>query len=180
MPPGDGERYGSLLMAADHLPRDRHGHPYQVILLLLPGGGTEDLHRDQEGRALAWVRDEQARPMAGPDGEPLTEPVPAVVESGSRTLARSMGGPDVRAHPLVAAWRSDRLLRLWHRARSRSGHPALFRQDGATDLRSMRCHSQRARPAARLTEQSPRLPAFASSCEASGIAGSFATAPPDP
>jgi hypothetical protein len=57
MPSGDRERYGSLLMAADHLPRDRHGHPYQVILLLLPGGGTQDLLRDPEGRALAWVRE---------------------------------------------------------------------------------------------------------------------------
>src|SRR5258706_287016 len=68
MPSGERERYGSLLMAADHLPRDRHGHPYQVILVLLPGGaGTEDLRRDGAGRALAWVRDEQARPMAGAD-----------------------------------------------------------------------------------------------------------------
>jgi len=90
MPSGERERYGSLLMDADHLPRDRHGHPYQVILVLLPGGaGTEDLRRDGAGRALAWVRDEQARPMAGPDGEPLTEPVPAVVEAeAERWLAQ--------------------------------------------------------------------------------------------
>ena len=89
MPSGDRERYGSLLMAADHLPRVRHGHPYQVILLLLPGGGTADLRRDEQGGALAWVRDEQARPMSGPDGDPMTEPVPAEVQAeAERWLAR--------------------------------------------------------------------------------------------
>ena len=89
MAPGDGERYGSLLLAADHLPRDRHGHPYQVILRLLPGGGTKDLRCDEEGRALAWVRDEQARPVAGPDGELLTQPVPAEVQAeAERWLAQ--------------------------------------------------------------------------------------------
>ena len=81
MPSSDRARYGSLLMAADHLPTDRHGHPYQVILVLRPGGGTEDLRRDADGRALAWVRDEQAQPIIGPDGEPLTEPVPAEVQA---------------------------------------------------------------------------------------------------
>src|SRR5690349_12566506 len=82
MAPGERERYGSLLMAADHLPMDRHGHPYQVILRLLPGGGgTEDLRRDDEGRVLAWVLDAQARPIAGPDGAPLTEAVPAEVQA---------------------------------------------------------------------------------------------------
>ena len=55
MPSDESERYGSLLMGADHLPRDRHGHPYQVILLLLPGGGASDLRRDEDGRALAVV-----------------------------------------------------------------------------------------------------------------------------
>ena len=82
MSPGDGERYGSLLMAADHLPKDRHGYPYQVILLLLPGGGgTQDLRRDEQGRVLAWVLDAQARPMLGPAGEPMTEPVPPEVQA---------------------------------------------------------------------------------------------------
>lgn len=88
MASGDGQRYGSLLMAAEHLPRDRHGHPYQVILLL-QGGATVDLRRDDEGWALAWVRDEQGRPMAGADGEPMTEPVPAEVEAeAERWLAQ--------------------------------------------------------------------------------------------
>jgi hypothetical protein len=81
MPSGERERYGSLLMGADHLPRDRHGHPYQVILVLRPGGGTSDLRRGEDGRVLAWVRDERAQPVAGPEGEPLTEPVPAEVQA---------------------------------------------------------------------------------------------------
>ncbi len=76
-------------MGADHLPRDRHGHPYQVILVLLPGGGTEDLRRDATGRALAWVRDEHARPIAGPDGEPPTEPVPAEVQAEAERAGMS-------------------------------------------------------------------------------------------
>jgi hypothetical protein len=89
MASGERDRYGSLLMAADHLPRDRHGHPYQVILVLLPGGGTRDLRRDGQGRALAWVRDAHAVPIAGPDGEPLTEPVPPEVQAeAERWLAQ--------------------------------------------------------------------------------------------
>ena len=99
MPSGERERYGSLLMGADHLPRDRHGHPYQVILVLLPGGGTEDLRRDGAGRALAWVRDEQARPMAGPDGEPLTEPVPAEVQAEAERWLAEWGDPAFEPTP---------------------------------------------------------------------------------
>lgn len=38
---------------------------------------------------MAWVRDEQARPVAGPDGEPLTESVPAEVQAeAERWLAQ--------------------------------------------------------------------------------------------
>lgn len=67
MSQGEREYYGSLLMAREDLPVDRHGFPYQVILLLMPGGGgTRDLKRDVQGRVLAWVRDEQCRPEAVP------------------------------------------------------------------------------------------------------------------
>jgi hypothetical protein len=38
---------------------------------------------------LAWVRDEQGWPMTGPDGQPLTEPVPAAVQAeAERWLAQ--------------------------------------------------------------------------------------------
>jgi hypothetical protein len=100
MKPGDRERYRSLLMAADHLPRDRHGYPYQVILLLLPGGGgTADLRRDEEGRVLAWIRDEQAEPMKGPDDELLTEPVPAEIQAEAERWLAQQNDPEFRPAP---------------------------------------------------------------------------------
>lgn len=80
---GSGEReyYGSLLISGEDLPRDRHGFPYQVILLLMPGGdGTRDLKRDSRGRVLAWIRDEQGRPVRSQDGQLLMEPVPLDVQ----------------------------------------------------------------------------------------------------
>lgn len=81
MSSGEQEHYGSLLMGGEDLPLDRHGFPYQVILVLMPGGdGTRDLKRDSRGRVLAWIRDEQARPVSGPDGQLLTEPVPPEVQ----------------------------------------------------------------------------------------------------
>jgi hypothetical protein len=108
MPSAESERYGSLLMAADHLPRDRHGYPYQVILLLLPGGGTQDLRRDEQGRVLAWVLDAQARPILGPTGEPLTEPVPAEVQAeAEQWLARQM---DPAFEPTPSWQPGDRII----------------------------------------------------------------------
>ena len=92
---GDKKRYGSLLMQGEHLPRDRHGFPYQVILVLLPGGhGVSDLERDREGRALAWVRDERCEPVHGPDGRPLTEPVPPEVQAEAEEWLAKQRDPD--------------------------------------------------------------------------------------
>jgi len=108
MPAGDRKRFGSLLMVADHLPKDRHGHPHQVILLLSPGGDTEDLHRDEEGRVLAWVLDERARPMLGPDGEPLMEPVPAEVQAEAEQWLAQQRDPAVEPTP---SWQpGDRIV----------------------------------------------------------------------
>jgi hypothetical protein len=75
------EYLGSLLMASPEqappdkmLPRDEHGFPYQVILLLHPGGqGTKDLKRDDEGRVLGWGMSAEGKPGPG------MRPVPPVV-----------------------------------------------------------------------------------------------------
>ena len=99
MAASDRERYGSLLMAADHLPKDYHGHPYQVILVLLPGDGTADLRRDEEGRVLAWALDAQAQPMVGPDGEPLLEPVPVEVQVEAERWLAQQRDPEFEPTP---------------------------------------------------------------------------------
>ncbi|MGH9034131.1 MAG: hypothetical protein ACRD0O_00075 [Acidimicrobiia bacterium] len=75
------EYYGSLLMvsppetpAGRELPRDEHGFPYQVILLLHPGGqGTKGLKCDDEGRVLGWEMTAEGQPGPG------MRPVPAAV-----------------------------------------------------------------------------------------------------
>lgn len=75
------ECLGSLLMASPEgapaekaLPRDEHGFPYQVILVLHPGGhGTKDLKRDDEGHVLGWVMSAEGKPG------PSMRPVPAEV-----------------------------------------------------------------------------------------------------
>jgi hypothetical protein len=78
---GEKEYLGSLLMVSPEaappekrLPLDEHGFPYQVILLLHPGGhGTKGLKLDGEGRVLG--------PVMTPEGQPTAEmrPVPAEV-----------------------------------------------------------------------------------------------------
>jgi hypothetical protein len=80
------EYLGSLLMASPEqapvgkaLPRDEHGFPYQVILVLHPGGGgTKDLKRDEEGRVLGW--EVSAQGMPGPGMRPVPQAVAEAAE----------------------------------------------------------------------------------------------------
>lgn len=80
------EYLGSLLMASPEqasaekaLPLDEHGFPYQVILVLLPGGhGTKDLKRDEAGRVLGWEVSAEGRP--GPGMQPVPVEVAAAAE----------------------------------------------------------------------------------------------------
>lgn len=80
------EYLGSLLMASTEdapaqkaLPRDEHGFPYQVILLLHPGGhGTKDLKRDDEGHVLGWIMSAQGEP--GPGMRPVPTEVAEAAE----------------------------------------------------------------------------------------------------
>jgi hypothetical protein len=73
------EYLGSLLMVSpeqapdeEALPRDEHGFPYQVILVLNPGGhGTKDLKRDDEGQVLGWEMSAEGRPGPGMRRVPL-------------------------------------------------------------------------------------------------------------
>jgi hypothetical protein len=107
MSQGEREYYGSLLMAREDLPVDRHGFPYQVILLLMPGGGgTWDLKRDVQGRVLAWVRDEQCRPVRGENGQPLMESVPPEVERGALKWLADQRDPK-RTVDLTPWWEGD-------------------------------------------------------------------------
>jgi hypothetical protein len=80
------EYLGSLLMASpeqapagEALPRDEHGFPYQVILVLHPGGhGTKDLKRDEAGRVLGWEVSAEGRP--GPGMRPVPHEVAGAAE----------------------------------------------------------------------------------------------------
>ena len=81
------EYLGSLLMASPEqapperaLPRDEHGFPYQVILVLHPGGhGTKDLKRDDKGRVLGWEVSAEGTPGPG------MRPVPLEVAEAAET-----------------------------------------------------------------------------------------------
>lgn len=67
-------------MRGPGLPRDSRGFAYQVVLILIPGGGgTKDLKRDDRGRVLAWAQPGR-RPAGGPSGKPAMEPVPPEVQ----------------------------------------------------------------------------------------------------
>jgi hypothetical protein len=80
------ESLGSLLMTSPEqapaekvLPRDAHGFPYQVILVLHPGGhGTKDLKRDEAGRVLGWEVSAEGKP--GPGMRPVPLEVAAAAE----------------------------------------------------------------------------------------------------
>jgi hypothetical protein len=84
------EYLGSLLMvspdgapAEKALPRDEHGFPYQVILLLYPGGGgTKDLKRDVDGLVLGWEMSGDGKPGPG------MRPVPAQVAEAAEEWLR--------------------------------------------------------------------------------------------
>ena len=88
------EYLGSLLMASpEHapaekaLPRDEHGFPYQVVLLLHPGGGgTKDLKRDADGRVLGWEMSADGKP--GPGMRPVPSQVAEAAEEWLRDYRR--------------------------------------------------------------------------------------------
>lgn len=61
------------------LPRDEHGFPYQVIVVLYPGGqGTKDLKRDEDGRVLGWEMSPAGKP--GPGMRPVPPEVAMAAE----------------------------------------------------------------------------------------------------
>ena len=88
------EYLGSLLMASPEgapaekaLPRDEHGFPYQVILLLHPGGGgTKDLKRDADGLVLGWEMSADGKP--GPGMRPVPPQVAEAAEEWLRDYRR--------------------------------------------------------------------------------------------
>jgi hypothetical protein len=62
------------------LPTDEHGFPYQVIVVLHPGGhGTKDLKHDEAGRILGWEVSAEGRPGPG------MRPVPPEVAEAAMT-----------------------------------------------------------------------------------------------
>ena len=80
------EYLGSLLMASPEqapaekaLSLDEHGFPYQVILVLHPGGHeTKDLKRDEAGHVLGWEVSAEGKP--GPGMRPVPLEVAAAAE----------------------------------------------------------------------------------------------------
>lgn len=48
---------------------------------------------------MAWLRDEQTQLMAGPDGEPLTEPVPAEVQAEAERWLAQQRDPEFEPTP---------------------------------------------------------------------------------
>jgi hypothetical protein len=88
------EYLGSLLMASPEgapaekaLPRDEHGFPHQVILLLHPGGGgTKDLKRDADGLVLGWEISADGKP--GPGMRPVPPQVAEAAEEWLRDYRR--------------------------------------------------------------------------------------------
>src|SRR5437764_700525 len=69
------------------LPKDEDGFPYQVILLLHPGGGgTKELKRDAEGRVLGWEMSADGKP--GPGMRPVPSEVAEAAEEWLRDHRR--------------------------------------------------------------------------------------------
>ena len=133
MPFGEGERYGSLLMGADHLPR----LAWPSVSSDPPATtGRRDVGpTPRRGRPGVGLGPRRASPAHdGPGRRAADGTRPGRGPSGSRTLACSLAGSRVRTRPLVAAGRSNRLLRLRRRTQPRSGHPSGLRQAGGASV----------------------------------------------